>query len=80
MGVQNQTWVDGEVEHYKAKLVARGFTQTFGIDYDETFTHVTKFVSIYCILALTTIENMEIHRMDVKISFPNGDLEKEIYM
>jgi hypothetical protein len=80
MGVQNQTWIDDEVEHYKAKLVARGFAQTFGIDYNETFTHVAKLVSICCILALATIENMEIHRMDVKISFLNGDLEKEIYM
>jgi hypothetical protein len=36
--------VDGEVECYKAKLVARGFTQTFGVDYNETFTPITKFV------------------------------------
>jgi hypothetical protein len=37
-------------------------------------------VSICCILALTTIENMEIHQMDIKITFLNGDLEKKIYM
>ncbi len=43
--------VNGEVEHYKARLVARGFTQTFGVDYNETFAPVTKFVSICCILA-----------------------------
>jgi hypothetical protein len=55
--------------------VTRGFTQTFGVDYNETFAPVAKFVSIHCILALVAIENMEIHQMDVKTTFLNGDLE-----
>ncbi len=53
--------VDGEVERYKDRLVARGFTQTFGVNYNETFAPIAKFVSICCILALATIEDMEIH-------------------
>jgi hypothetical protein len=68
--------VDAEIERYKAKLVAKGFTQTFGVDYNETFAPVAKFVLIRCVLALTTIEDMEIHQMDVKIAFLNGDLEE----
>jgi len=72
--------VDGEVERYKARLVARGFTQTFGVDYNEPFAPVANFVSIRCILALATIEDMEIHQMDVKTAFLNGDLEEEICM
>ncbi len=72
--------VDGEVEHYKARLVARGFTQTFGMDYNETFAPIVKFVSIRCILALVAIEDMEIHQMDLKTAFLNGDHEEEIYM
>ncbi len=72
--------VDGEVKRYKAKLVARGFTQTFGVDYNETFAPVAKFMSIRCILALEAIEDIEIHQMDVKTAFFNGDLEEEIYM
>jgi hypothetical protein len=71
--------VNDEVKRYKARLVARGFTQTFGVNYNETFAPITKFESIRYILALTTIENMEIDQMDVKIAFFNGDLEKEIY-
>ncbi len=75
--------VHGEVKCYKARLqtlVARGFTQTFGVDYNKTFAPVAKFVLICCILALAAIENMEIHQMDVKIAFLNGDLKEEIYM
>jgi len=71
--------VNGEVERYKAKLVARGFTQTYKVDYNETFAPVTKFTSICCILALTALEDMEIHQMDVKTTFLNGELEEEIY-
>ncbi len=63
-----------------ARLVSRGFTQTFGVDYNKMFAPVAKFTSIHYILALTTIENMEIHQMDVKTAFFNVDLEKEIYM
>jgi hypothetical protein len=72
--------VHGEVERYKARLVARGFTQTFGVDYNKTFAPIAKFVSIHCVLALATIEDMEIHQMDVKPAFLNGDLEEDIYM
>ncbi len=72
--------VNGEIERHKAKLVARGFTQTFGVDYNETFAPIAKFASICGILALATIEDMEIHQMDVKTTFLNGDLEEDIYM
>jgi hypothetical protein len=72
--------VDGEIELYKAKLVAKGFTQTFGVDYNKTFAPIVKFVSIRCILARAAIEDMEIHQMDVKTAFLNGDFEEEIYM
>jgi hypothetical protein len=72
--------VHSEVERYKARLVVKGFTQTYGVDYNEIFALVAKFVSIRCILALAAIEDMEIHQMDVKTAFLNGDLEEEIYM
>ncbi len=71
---------NGEVEHYKAKLVEKGFTQTYEMDYNETFAPVAKLTSICCILALAALEDMEIHQMDVKTTFLKGELEKEIYM
>jgi hypothetical protein len=72
--------VDGEIERYKTRLVAKGFTQRFRVNYNETFAHVTKFVLICCILALAAIEDMEIHQIDVKTTFLNGDLEEDICM
>jgi len=71
---------NGEVEHYKARLMARGFTQTYRVDYNETFAPVTKFTSIRYILVLATLEDMEIHQMGMKITFLNDKLEEEIYM
>jgi hypothetical protein len=70
---------NGKVERYKAKLVAKGFTQTYGVDYNKTFAPIVKFSSIRCILTLAALENMEIHQMDVKTTFLNGELEEEIF-
>jgi len=72
--------VNGEVGRYKARLVARGFTQTYRVDYNKTFSPIAKFTSIRCILALAALEDMEIHQMEVKTAFLNGELEEEIYM
>jgi hypothetical protein len=53
--------VEDEVDWYKAQLVARGFSQTHGIDFDKTYVPVAKFVSIRTMLALGAILDLEIH-------------------
>jgi len=50
------------------------------VDYNETFAPVAKLTSIRCIFALATLEDMEIHQMDMKTTFLNGKHEEEIYM
>jgi hypothetical protein len=54
--------------------MARGFSQIHGIDFDEMYAHVAKFVSIRTMLVLGTILDFKIHQMDVKCAFLNGEL------
>lgn len=65
---------------YKARLVARGFTQEYGINYYETFSPVVRFTSIRTILAIAAQKRMNIRQFDVKTAFLNGDLNETVYM
>ena len=65
---------------YKARLLAKGYAQNEGIDYNEVFSPVVKHSSIRILLALVAQFNMELVQMDVKTTFLHGDLEGEIQM
>ena len=71
---------DGSIEKYKVRLVAKGFTQKHNIDYFDTFAPVIRISSMCVLLALTSIQKLVIHQMDVKTTFLNGELEEEVYM
>ena len=70
----------GKVEKFKARLVAKGFTQREGVDYEATFSPVSSKDSFRVIMALVAHFDMELHQMDVKTAFLNGDLKEEVYM
>ena len=70
----------GNIEKYKARLVAKGFTQREGIDYKETFSPVSCKDSFRIIMALVAHFDLELHQMDVKTAFLNGDLKEKFYM
>ena len=60
--------------------MAKGFTQKEGIDYNESFSPVLCKDSFRIIMALVTHYDLELHQMDVKTAFLNGDLEESVYM
>ena len=71
---------DGILERYKARLVAQGCTQKFGLDYEETFSPVVRFESIRCLLAMGTQHKLILYQMDVSTAFLHGELREEVYM
>ena len=75
-----KTCFDGTIDRYKAQLVARRFTQEYGVDYEETFSPVARLSSVRALLAITASRHWSICYIDVKNAFINGDLSEEFYM
>lgn len=71
---------DGSLNTFKARLVAKGYRQKEGIDYFDTYAPVARIISIRILFALASIYDLHVHQMDVKTTFLNGDLDKEVYM
>nr|GEW35596.1 hypothetical protein [Tanacetum cinerariifolium] len=77
---KKKTDMDGVVHTYNARLVAKGFTQTYGVDYEETFSPVADIRAIRILVAIPVFYDYEIWQIDVKTAFLNGHLSKEVYM
>ncbi|GJZ68045.1 retrotransposon protein, putative, ty1-copia subclass [Tanacetum coccineum] len=72
--------IDGIVHTYKACLVSKGFTQTYGVDYEETISPIADIRAIRILVAIAAFYDYEICKMDVKTAFLNGYLDEDIYM
>ena len=70
----------GDIVRYKARLMAKGYVQKFGIDYEEVIAPVARMDTIRVLLALAAQEGWQVHHMDVKSAFLNGELEEEVYV
>lgn len=70
----------GEIVKYKARLVAKGYVQRQGIDFEEVFAPVARMESVRLMLAVAARKGWEVHHMDVKSAFLNGDLAEKVYV
>ena len=77
---KRKTCIDGKVEKYKARIVARGFMQEEGVDYTETYSPTVRFESIRMMLAAASANAWHMEQMDVTTAFLYADLEEEVYM
>ena len=71
---------NGDVQKYKARLVAQVYSQTEGVDCNEMYPAVVRNTTIQSLLALSNAKDWEVHQMDVRTAFLQGNLEEEIYM
>ncbi|GKC13071.1 ribonuclease H-like domain-containing protein, partial [Tanacetum coccineum] len=77
VALSDSNWQDAM---YKARLVANGRSQQYGVDCDDTFSPVVKPATIRTVLSLALSQNWPIHQLDVKNAFINGDLFETVYM
>ena len=71
---------DGSIEKYKARFVARGFSQKEGIDYEDTFVLVERYTYFKTIMVLASMMKWSLHQMNVKTIFLNHVIEEEVYI
>lgn len=71
---------EGRIIKYKARLVAKGYTQEHGIDFDEVYAPVTRLETVRLLMALAAKNKWQVHHMDVKTAFLNGEVKENVYV
>ena len=76
----NKTDAHGNISRKRARLVAKGFTQRYRIDFEEVFSPVAKYSTVRFMLAIAAQRDLDLLQLDVKGAFLNGELDEEIYL
>src|SRR5438445_3471354 len=71
---------EGKVDRYKARLVTKGYSQTYGIDYDEAFALLAKMSTVRTLVSYAANFGWSLHQLDVKNAFLYWDLQEEVYI
>ncbi|KAK1569056.1 hypothetical protein Q3G72_032065 [Acer saccharum] len=77
---RNKSNENGNIVRNKARLVAQGYSQIEGIDFEETFAPVARLESIRLLLSISCVHKFKLHQMDVKSAFLNGFLQEEVFV
>jgi hypothetical protein len=75
-----KTNADGGVVKHKARLVAKGYVQKQAIDFEEVFAPVARLDTIRLLLAMAANRGWQVHHLDVKSAFLNGELIEDVYV
>lgn len=70
----------GKIMKHKARFIVKGYVQQQGIDFDEVFAPVARMETVLLLLALAAQQGWQVHHLDVKSAFLNGDLQEEVYV
>ena len=76
----NKTDARGNVSRKRGRLVEKGFTQRYGIDFEEVFSPVAKYSTVRFMLAFAAQQDLDVLQLDFKSAFLNGELDEEIYL
>ena len=71
---------DGSIDRLKACLVAKGYAQSYGMDYSDTFSLVAKMIPVRLFISLRACHYWNLHHFDIKNAFLHGDLKEEVYV
>ena len=77
---KNKIDEDGEIIRNKSRLVAQGYTQVEGVDFDESFSPVARLESIRILMSIACTMNFKLYQMNVKCAFLNGYLNEEVFV
>ena len=80
LGVYRKFNLDGSVARLKARLVAKDYAQTYGVDYSDTFSPVAKLTSVRVFISLVVSYDWDLHQLDIKNVFLHEELQEEVYI